>query len=101
MSLNIITIVALLVALTHVLSDPREPVGLMLQEVTAGTDLVDESLLSDIRENVDIRAQLTNVTAIVMIVAILSNIAANYLGRQRQKENAARIRELEARLGEK
>ena len=52
------------------------------------------SLVQDQRN----RLEMLQVAIFTMVAAILANLAANYGGRKRQRANAARIRELEARL---
>ena len=41
---------------------------------------------------------LSTYLIVTMIIAILANVIANYLGRGRQHANTVRIRELEAEL---
>ena len=98
---NVITVVAMMLALFWLLTMPPEATGPLLEQVEVETGLVDDALLVSLQENVVARAQATNVVVIAMIVAILSNIVANYLGRQRQKTNLARIAALETRLGQR
>ena len=44
------------------------------------------------------RLRLANYLFVALMVAILANVFANYLGRGRHFENTARIRELEAEI---
>lgn len=96
---NVITILAMVLALYWTLTYPPEGFRPLLEEVAAeNPGQVDEALLDTLQAGEDAREQGFNLGVIVMVIAIISNIAANYLGRQRQQENAARVAELEAQL---
>ena len=72
-----------------------------LGQLAAETDLVDEAMLANLRAETADRNSMSITMAILLLVAILANFIANYLGRGRQHKNLARIRELEAQLGGK
>ena len=100
---NIIAIVAMVISLALMLADSaflsgETTEGLLIEELSTETDLVDESLVRVVQENRAGRSQIANIWLVVIIVTILASIVANYLGRQRQLENLERIRELEAQL---
>ena len=44
------------------------------------------------------RLRLANYILATLLIAILANVVANYIGRGRHYENSARIRELEAEM---
>ena len=101
---NAITIVAMLYALSQIVVDgPRlrsstTGITLALQELAQESELVDEALVSSFVADQKQRRGLFNEIIVVMVIAILANVAANYFGRGRQRANTTRIRELEAEL---
>lgn len=101
---NVITIVALLFSLFQVVvgasgdtASSAEAVQL-LEELAAEGVEVDESLISGLAADRDMRSRLANYLIVTMVIAILANVIANYLGRGRHTTNLARIRELEEEL---
>ena len=102
---NVIIIVGLV--LTLVLAVAESPSRLVtqtmamttLEQLAAETDLVDETTLANVRTDDANRGSLTGTVTVLLLVAILANFIANYLGRGRHHSNSARIRELEAQLG--
>ncbi len=101
---NVITIVAMLYGLTlgvvrgpGLLSSSTE-ITLTLAELAQTGEPVDEDLVATFAADQDLRTGLLNQVLVAMVIAILANVVANYLGRGRQHENSARIRELEAEL---
>jgi len=101
---NAITIVAMLYALSQIITDgPRlraatTGITMTLQELAQESELVDEALISSFVADQEQRRGLFNEIIVVMLTAILANVAANFFGRGRQKANTARIRELEEEL---
>lgn len=69
-----------------------------IEKLAQESDTVDESLVSTFAADQAQRRNLFNETIAVMVVAIVANFIANYLGRGRQHTNTARIRELETEL---
>ena len=101
---NAITIVAMLFALSQMVTEvPRllassTMIMLALEELAQESDQVDESLIETFAADQDQRTGLFNEIIVVMVIAIVANVIANYLGRGRHFANTARIRELEAEL---
>lgn len=101
---NAITIVAMLFALSQMVTEvPRllansTMIMLALEELAQESDQVDESLIATFAADQDQRTGLFNEIIVVMVIAIVANVIANYLGRGRHFANTARIRELEAEL---
>ena len=101
---NVITIVAMLFSLFQVVAgasgdstSSAEAVQFLESLAEEGVE-VDESLLSGLAADQDIRSRLVNYLIITMVIAIVANVIANYLGRGRHATNLARIRELEEEL---
>ena len=101
---NIITIVAMLFSLFQVvtgesarLTRSTEAIQL-LEELAADGILEDDSIVSGLSADRDMRTRLANYLIVTMVIAILANVVANYLGRGRHFKNTTRIRELEAEL---
>ena len=101
---NAITIVAMLYALSQmVIEGPRllassTGITLALEELLQESELVDENLIATFEADQDQRRGLFNEIIVVMVIAIVANVVANYLGRGRHHANTSRIRELEAEL---
>ena len=97
-------IVAMLYALGQlVIVGPRlltNTTGIILQleELAEESDLVDETVVSSLVADQEQRRGIFTDVIVVMVIAILANVVANYLGRGRHHANTARIRELEAEL---
>ena len=101
---NVITIVAMLYGLTlgfvrgpRVLSSSTG-FTLTLAELAQAGEPADEELVATFAADEDLRRGLFNQVLLAMVIAILANVVANYLGRGRQHANSAMIRELEAEL---
>lgn len=101
---NIITIVALLFSLFQVvigesarLTRSAEAI-LLLEELVEDGVLEDDAVVSGLTADRAMRTRLANYLIVTMVIAILANVVANYLGRGRHFTNTARIRELEAEL---
>lgn len=101
---NAITIVAMLFALTQlVIGAPgrvtrtTEAIRL-LEELAEEGVLEDRTIISGLSADRDQRTRLANYLIVTMVIAILANVVANYLGRGRHFTNITRIRELEAEL---
>lgn len=99
---NAVTIVAMLLSLIQVVAVAR---GTMTFEVIAFfDDLIEEGEIEDetlpvrLAAEQDERIRYSIYVLTTVLVAILANVAANYIGRGRHFENTARIRELEAEL---
>ena len=101
---NAITIVAMLYALSQlVIEGPRllassTEITMTLEELALESELVDENLIATFAADQEQRRGLFNEIIVVMAIAIVANVVANYLGRGRHHANTARIRELEAEL---
>lgn len=96
---NVITIAAMVFALNWTLNYPPDAFSPLLEQAAAeAPGMVDEAMVVSLQDTEALRVQGFNMGVIVMIIAILSNIVANYLGRQRQRQNLERIAELEAKL---
>ncbi|MDE0313210.1 MAG: hypothetical protein OXI52_13180 [Caldilineaceae bacterium] len=101
---NAITIVAMLYALSQmVIEAPRllsssTAIMIEIEKLAQVSDTADESLVSTFAADQSQRRNLFNEIIVVMVVAIVANFIANYLGRGRHHTNTSRIRELEAEL---
>ncbi len=101
---NVITIVAMLFSLFQIVTG--ESVRLtrsaeaivLLEELAEDGVLEDDAIVSSLSADRDMRTRLANYLIVTMVIAILANVVANYLGRGRHFANTARIRELEAEL---
>ena len=69
-----------------------------IEKLAQESDTADESLVSTFAADQAQRRNLFNEIIVVMVVAIVANSIANYLGRGRHHTNTSRIRELEAEL---
>ncbi len=101
---NIITIVAMLFSLFQVLTGESGRLARtseaiqLLEEFAEDGVLEDDSIISGLSADRDQRTRLANYLIVTMVIAILANVVANYLGRGRHFTNISRIRELEAEL---
>ena len=101
---NVITIVALLFSLFQIVTGAsgrliRTADAIhVLEELAAEGVIEDDSIISGLSTNRDQRTRLDNYLIVTMIIAILANVVANYLGRGRHHTNTSRIRELESEL---
>ena len=83
---NIITIVAMLYALGQLIFEGPQlltsTTGLivMLDELAEESDLVDENVVSSFTADQEQRSALFNNVIVVMVIAIVANVVANYLG---------------------
>ena len=101
---NVITIVAMLFSLFQIVTG--ESVRLtrsaeaivLLEELAEDGVLEDDAIVSSLSADRDMRTRLANYLIVTMVIAILANVVANYLGRGRHFTNLSRIRELEAEL---
>lgn len=73
----------------------------MLEMMVAEGGAVDEASLASAKEALVNRNQAAGNIYLMVVVAVISSFAANYIGRGRHFNNTARIRELEAQLGAK
>lgn len=103
---NVITIVAMLFSLFQVAAgfsggtaSIAEAVQFLEKLVDEDVE-VDEDLISGLANDLDTRGRLANYLIVTMVIAIVANVIANYLGRGRHSTNLARIRELETELRE-
>lgn len=100
--LNLITIVAMLFLLFQLAESAHrtgttEIIGLYEALVEEGA-IEDEGLRARLAAEEDQRLQLATYVLATLMIAILANVVANYIGRGRHFENTARIRELEAEI---
>ena len=101
---NIITIAASLFCLFHVITAPNrvmpattEAVQLIVEHAPE-SDAVDETLSLRLATDHEWRLRLRNSMSVTVVVVILANVIAYYLGRGRHRMNRDRIRQLEAEL---
>ncbi len=99
---NIITIIAMMLSLFQMVmvsqrTATSEAVSLF-EELAVENETVDATLSVRLEAERQQRLRLANFILITMMVAILANVVANYIGRGRHFSNTARIRELEAEL---
>lgn len=105
---NVITIVAMLLALFQLLTEPSlrttptmvEAIRILEEIVEQGApgEETGQRLSARLVTDQEQRWWLVNGMMAAIVVAIVSNVIANSLGRGRQRANATRIRELEAEL---
>ena len=101
---NVITIVAMLFALTQLVIGAPGRVSrtteaiLLLEELAEDGVLEDRTIISGLEDDRDFRVQFGFSVIVTMVIAILANVVANYLGRGRHYANTAKIRELEAEM---
>ena len=103
---NAITIVALILSVIAMLDQGRSLIAetseviTRLEGVAAESDPAVGEAAAAIRASQEIRGSLYGQALIAMIVAIVANVIANYLGRTRQWANTSRIQALEAEIEE-
>ena len=99
---NLITIVAMLFSLFQLVAVSQRTatndVIELFEELGEKGDIEDETLSLRLAAEQDQRLRLANYLLATLLIAILANVVANYIGRGRQFENTARIRELEAEI---
>lgn len=101
---NVITIVAMLFSLFQVVSGSSERITRtgeaiqLLEQLADEGVLEDDTIVSGLVADQEMWLGLSTYLIVTMIIAILANVIANYLGRGRQHANSVRIRELEAEL---
>ena len=99
---NLITIVAMLFSLFQLVAVSQRTatndVIELFEELGEKGDLEDETLSLRLAAEQDQRLRLANYLLATLLIAILANVVANYIGRGRHFENTARIRELEAEI---
>lgn len=106
--LNIITIVAMLLALFQLLTEPAiRATPTMVEAIQILEEIVEQGapggetgqrLSARLVTDQEQRQWFVNGMIAAIVVAIASNVIANSLGRRRQRANSARIRELETEL---
>ena len=99
---NLITIVAMLFSLFQLVTVSQRTatneVIELFEELGEKGDIEDETLSLRLAAEQDQRLRLANYLLATLLIAILANVVANYIGRGRHFENTARIRELEAEI---
>ena len=70
----------------------------LFEELGEKGDIEDETLSLRLAAEQDQRLRLANYLLATLLIAILANVVANYIGRGRHFKNTARIRELEAEI---
>lgn len=99
---NLITIVAMLFSLFQLVAVSQRTatndVIELFEELGEKGDIEDETLSLRLAAEQDQRLRLANYLLATLLIAILANVVANYIGRGRHFENTARIRELEAEI---
>ena len=99
---NLITIVGMLFLLFQLVESVRRTGPADITESYA--DLVEEGAIEDeglsarLEAEENLRLRVAVYILATLMIAILANVVANYLGRGRHFENTARIRELEAEI---
>ena len=99
---NLITIAAMLFSLFQLVAVSQRTatneVVELFEELAAEGGIEDESLGVRLAAEQDQRLRLANYILVTLMIAILANVVANYIGRGRHHANTARIRELEAEI---
>ncbi|MCY3719759.1 MAG: hypothetical protein OXG07_09420 [Anaerolineaceae bacterium] len=101
---NVITIVALILSVIALLDQGRTLIAetseviTRLEGVAAESDPAVGEAAAAISASQQVRGDLYRQALIAMIIAILANVIANYLGRSRQWTNLSRIEALEAEI---
>lgn len=99
---NLITIAAMLFSLFQLVAVSQgtatNEVIELFEELAAEGGIEDETLSVRLAAEQDRRLRLANYILATLMIAILANVVANYVGRGRHHANTTRIRELEAEL---
>ena len=99
---NLVTIVAMLFSLFQLVAVSQRTATTevieLFEELAAEGGIEDETLSVRLAAEQDQRLRLANYILATLMIAILANVVANYIGRGRHHENTARIRELEAEI---
>ena len=99
---NLITIVAMLFLLFQLAESAyRTGVADIIESYAALVEegvIQDEGLSARLEAEENLLRQLALYILATLMIAILANVVANYIGRGRHFENTARIRELEAEI---
>ncbi len=99
---NLITIAAMLFSLFQLVAVSQRTATnevIELFEVLAAEGGIEDATLSvRLAAEQDQRLRLANYILATLMIAILANVVANYIGRGRHHANTARIRELEAEI---
>ena len=99
---NLITIIAMLFSLFQLVAVSQRTatneVIELFEELAAEGGIEDETLSVRLAAEQDQRLRLANYMLGTLMIAILANVVANYIGRGRHHANTARIRELEAEI---
>lgn len=99
---NLITIVAMLFLLYQIVESAHRTGSTeiieMYDELVNEGDIVDTGLRVRMDAERDQSVKVATYVLVTLMVAILANVVANYIGRGRHFENTARIRELEAEI---
>lgn len=99
---NLITIVAMLFLLFQLVESAyRTGVADIIESYAALVEegvIQDEGLSARLEAEENLLLQLALYILATLMIAILANVVANYIGRGRHFENTARIRELEAEI---
>ena len=99
---NLITIAAMLFSLFQLVAVSQRTatneVIELFEELAAEGGIEDETLSVRLAAEQDQRLRLANYILATLMIAILANVVANYIGRGRHHANTARIRELEAEI---
>lgn len=101
---NVLTIVALILSVIALLDQGRTLIAeaseiiIRLEGVAAESDPAVGEAAATMREAQETRGALYRQALVAMIIAIVANVIANYLGRSRQWTNLSRIQELEAEI---
>ena len=99
---NLITIVAMLFSPFQLVTVSQRTstneVIELFEELGEKGEIADQTLSVRLAAEQYQRLRLANYLLATLMIAILANVFANYIGRGRQIENTARIRELEAEI---
>ena len=101
---NAITIVAMLFSLIQVMTGfsggatgAAEAIQ-ALEKLQEEGVVEDDTLVAGLNADQEMRSRVANYLIATMVIAIVANLVANYLGRGRHSTNLARIRDLEEEL---
>ena len=99
---NIITIAALLLCLTQVITSPDRTMSATSEAIQILVNHAEENEVAGetlrLATDQEWRRGFNNKMILTAVVAVLANVIANYLGRSRHRANLDRIRNLEATL---